>query len=539
MKKSIYYLLFATLGLFGGWLIFGGTEKTRKHAEEAQETIYTCSMHPQIRQPEFGRCPLCAMDLTPLSLDDGSAEDENSFTMSASAIALSNVEILEAKKSEPQKTLRLYGNIQANELKKHSQTAHIGGRIGNLFVNFEGERVRRGQTLASIYSPELLVAQREFLEILKRGQPDMAEAAKKRLQLLKIPESQISKLEETSEVTPYINIVADASGIVTAKRVERGEYVEAGAILFDIADLSSVWAVFDAYEADLPYLKTGDQISFTVNALPDVLFLGRVNFISPIVDAVSRTAKVRVETVNKDSRLKPGMLAGAVVQNARAGDEAIVLPRTAVLWTGERSVVYVAKKQENGALSLTLREVLLGASLGNNIKILSGISEGEFVVANGVFAVDASAQLLGKKSMMNLPQQGDGMNTATKLAAALAIVCTSALACEGHDGHNHAETSAKTASKQEAAIAKASLSVQGACGMCKTVIENAAKAVAGVQSASWDLQTKVLSLEFDSGKTSLNAVSKAIAATGYDTEKDRAPDAAYNALHGCCKYTRN
>ena len=531
MKKNIYYLLFVALGLFGGWLIFGGTEKTHKHAEEAQETVYTCSMHPQIRQPEFGKCPLCAMDLTPLALDDGSAEDENSFTMSASAIALSNVEILEAKKSEPQKTLRLYGNIQANELKKHSQTAHIGGRIGNLFVNFEGERVRKGQTLASIYSPELLVAQREFLEILKRGQPDMAEAAKKRLQLLKIPENQISKLEETSEVTPYINVVADASGIVTAKRVERGEYVEAGAVLFDIADLSSVWAVFDAYEADLPYLKTGDQISFTVNALPDVLFLGRINFISPIVDAASHTAKVRVETVNKDSRLKPGMLADAVVQNARAGDEAIVLPRTAMLWTGERSVVYVAKKQENGALSLTLREVLFGASLGNNIKILSGISEGEFVVANGVFAVDASAQLLGKKSMMNLPQQGDGMNTATKLAAALAIVCTSALACEGHDGHNHA-------AKQEAAITKVSLSVQGACGMCKTVIENAAKAVAGVKSASWDLQTKVLSLEFDSGKTSLNAVSKAIAATGYDTEKDRAPDAAYNALHGCCKYTR-
>ena len=536
--KILAYILFVVLGLLGGWFIFG----KHSHSIQPPQSVvreYTCSMHPQIRtQDAAAKCPLCGMDLIPVASENGHSHDDNSFTMSAAAVALSHVEILTAKKSEPQKMLRLYGNIQANELKKHSQTAHIAGRIEKLFVNFEGEQVKKGRILASIYSPELLVAQTEFLEAHKRKQPVIMEAAKERLRFLKISESHISELEETGKPNPYVNVFADASGIVIAKKMERGEYVEAGDVLFDLADLSSVWAVFNAYESDLPYLKVGDLIGYTVNSLPGMVFTGRVEFISPVVDSESRTAKVRMETANKNLKLKPGMLANALIHNAKISGETIILPKTAVLWTGERSVVYVAKKLENAALNFSLREVLLGTSLGDSVAVISGISEGESVVASGVFAIDASAQLAGKKSMMNSPpNQGDVMNTIAKLA--IAAICTTAFACDEQKAHQQsaaAQGKAATVQTQGASVQKAVISVQGACEMCKMKIENTAKSVEGVKIAEWDLITKVLNIEFDPGKTSTGAISKAIAAVGYDTEMDRASDDVYNALPGCCKY---
>jgi len=549
----IIYVLLVVLGLLGGWLIFGEkSHKDNSNIETAKATVYTCSMHPQIRTSDpAAKCPLCGMDLIPVAMEDeNSANDDDSFTMSAAAVALSNVEILKAKKSEPQKMLRLYGSIQANELKKHSQTVHIGGRIEKLFVNFEGEQVKKGQLLASVYSPELLVAQTEFLEAIKRGQPVITEAAKERLRFLRITDNQISSLEETGKANPYINIFADASGIVIAKKTERGEYVETGAVLFDLADLSSVWAVFNAYESDLLYLKIGDMIGYTVSSLPGMVFSGRIEFISPVVDSMSRTTKVRMETTNKNLKLKPGMLATALIHNAKISEETIILPKSAVLWTGERSVVYVAKKLENSALNFSLREVLLGHSLGDSVAIASGIYEGELVVASGTFAVDASAQLAGKKSMMNLPQQGgDNMNTIAKFTAA--VICTTAFACnDEHKAHQqpvaqekvvaaqmqNVEQAQNTAQVQSTPVQKMSLAVQGACEMCKMKIENTAKSIEGVKAAEWSLSAKVLSVEYDPKKTSRNAISKAIAAVGYDTELDKASDLVYNALPGCCKY---
>ena len=535
-------MLLVALGVLGGWIIFGEkSQKSHNHIESAKETIYTCSMHPQIRVNDpKSKCPLCGMDLIPVATEDeNSAQGDDSFTMSASAVALSNVEILKAKKSEPQKMLRLYGSIQANELKKHSQTVHIGGRIEKLFVNFEGEQVRKGQILASIYSPELLIAQTEFLEALKQKYSVIIEAAKERLRLLKVTESQILDLEGTGKANPYINVFADASGIVIAKKTERGEYVEAGTVLFDLADLSSVWAVFNAHEPDLAYLKMNDLIGYTVNSLPGTVFTGRIEFISPVVDSMSRTAKVRMETANKNLKLKPGMLATAIIHNAKISEETIILPKTAVLWTGERSIVYVAKKLENSALNFSLREVLLGHTLGDSVAIISGISEGELVVASGTFAVDASAQLAGKKSMMNLHQQGDTMNSIAKLA--VAVICSTAFACnEEQKAHQPpiAQEKAVATQTQNASVQKISLAVQGACEMCKMKIESTAKAIEGVKTAEWNLTTKILNAEFDPGKTSQSAISKAIAAVGYDTEMDRANDIVYNSLPGCCKYRK-
>jgi len=532
IKEVLFYILLVSVGLLAGRFVFGVSEK-HSHASHTAVQEYTCSMHPQIRMKDkAAKCPLCGMDLIPVASEGGAATDD-SFEMSAEAIALAKVETIEAKKSEPQKVLRLYGNIQANERNIHSQTAHISGRLEKLFVNFEGETVKKGQIIASIYSPELLSIQAEFLEALKQKQPVITEAAKERLRLLKITESQIENLEKTGKANPYINIVADASGIVTAKKTARGEYVEAGSVLFDIANLSSVWAMFNAYESDLPYLNLGDLIGYTTNALPGQVFTGHVEFISSIVDSESRTAKVRMETDNKNLKLKPGMLANALIHNAKISGEAIILPKSAVLWTGERSVVYVAKKHENGALNFNLREIKLGPALGDSVVVLSGIQEKELIAVSGVFAVDASAQLAGKNSMMNLSPnpQGDTMNKITKLAA-VALICTTAVACDEHK----TQAVAQPAKTQSAEVIQ--LGVSGACEMCKMRIEGVAKAQSGVKSAEWDIKTQSLRIEVEPSKANLDAISKAIAAAGHDTEKDRADDATYNALPGCCKYRK-
>jgi Cu(I)/Ag(I) efflux system membrane fusion protein len=295
-----------------------------------------------------------------------------------------------------------------------------------------------------------------------------------------------------------------------------------------------VWAIFNAYESDLPYLNVGDLIGYTINALPGQVFTGRVEFISPIVDSESRTAKVRMETDNKNLKLKPGMLANALIHNAKISGEAIILPKSAVLWTGERSVVYTVKKQENGALNFHLREVELGPALGDSVVVISGIHEKELVAVSGVFAVDASAQLAGKNSMMNLSPNppGDTMSKISNLAA-IALICTSAVACDEHKAHAAAQPA-----KTQNAEGIIQLGVAGSCEMCKMRIEGVAKSQSGVKSADWDIKTQTLRIEIEPSKANLNDISKAIAAAGHDTEKDKADDTTYNALPGCCKYRK-
>jgi Cu(I)/Ag(I) efflux system membrane fusion protein len=530
-KKLTIYISLFLLGLLAGLFFFKNKPQSELVSAE-QETVWTCSMHPQIRQPKFGLCPLCGMDLIPASIGNSSGDEHNDedFVMSKSAVALANIQTTVAKFGSPQKTIRLYGNIQVNEKKIHSQTAHINGRIEKLFVNFAGEIVTKGQTIATVYSPELLTAQQEFLEAAKRNNPLLLDAAKSRLSLSwKLSETQITELELSSKVNPYINIVADESGVVLVKKTERGNYITESAPLFDIVDLSSVWAVFNAFEADLPYIKQGDQINYSIQALPGQVFMGRIAFIEPIVDPLSRTAKVRLETSNPERKLKPGMVASAMLHGTPSKGEYITLPKSAVLWTGERSIVYI---QEQNAREPTfrIREITLGSSVGDSVLVISGIFAGERVVSRGVFALDASAQLAGKKSMINF-NPGDTMNKLLAIAAA-ACIATSVNACkEKEQVHEHKDAAAKEASESHA-----TMPVQGSCEMCKARIEAKANAMNGIKSAIWDLQTRQLHLQYDFQKTDLNILSKLLAEIGHDTEKHKANDDVYNALPECCKY---
>jgi membrane fusion protein, copper/silver efflux system len=408
MKQKVFLIGIPLIfGLFLGWLLFHHSGKSDTIASEVSETtkstIWTCSMHPQIRMSEPGKCPICGMDLIPLAQNNTGSIDPNAIHMSKDAVQLANVLTSIVAKQKPLKEVRLFGKVQADERLFQSQTAHVPGRIERLNINFTGESVIKGQVLAEIYSPELITAQQELLETVKTKQiqPELYEASKEKLRQWKLTDDQISKIETYGAVQNNFDVLSNTSGTVTARRVNNGDHVSVGTVLFDIADLSKVWIMFDAYESDLQFLHVGEKLSFNLQALPGTNFTGKIIFIDPVIDPVTRVAKVRVETGNQTGELKPEMFATGVVSSTLTEyTDNVVIPKSAVLWTGKRSVVYV-KQRDSEEPVFKIREVELGPMLGESYVIMSGLSEGEEIVTSGTFSVDAASQLEGKPSMMN------------------------------------------------------------------------------------------------------------------------------------------
>ena len=402
--RGLRFGLVLLAGLFLGWLFFhSGNKSTEKQQlTETKKQIWTCAMHPQIRLNHPGKCPICGMELILLQ-NAGAKIDSNAVHFSKEAMELANVSTSIVSYQKPVKEVRLYGKVQADERLLQNQVAHIGGRIEKLFVNFTGEPVHKGQLLAMIYSPDLITAQQELIEAAKskQTQPEIYQAAMEKLMQWMLTERQIAQIEKSGKVKTNFEVYSNTSGIVTARRVNTGDHVSEGSVLYDIANLSSIWVLFDAYESDLPFLKVGTTISFTLQALPGTNFSAKIQFIDPVIDPVNRVAKVRVEVSNGGGKLKPEMFATGVVKaNLNEFKDKLVIPRSAVLWTGKRSIVYV-KQPDTQEVNFKMREIDLGPMLGNSYVVLGGLNDGEEIVTDGTFSVDAAAQLAGKPSMMN------------------------------------------------------------------------------------------------------------------------------------------
>lgn len=411
--KSTIVIAAATLiiGLLAGWLLFRGTGSEGEHnheqiAVESSETEWTCSMHPQIRQSEPGDCPLCGMDLIPVEEGAQEGVDPMAISMSPTAMQLANISTTVVGTAEAIKTVRLNGRIQPDERLVVSQSSHIPGRIESLEVNFTGEFVKKGQPIAMVYSPQLATAQEELFEAarIKESHPQLFNAAREKLRNWKLSEQQISNILEEGTPSETFNILADVSGYVTGKNVNQGDYVERGQAIYEIADLSRVWVMFDVYEQDMSWVKTGDEVEFSVQSLPGQTFSGKITWMSPVINPQTRVAQARVVMANSGLRLKPGMFAtGTVKSGLQSADDGVVVPKTAVMWTGTRSLVYVKNQNENN-ISFSMREVTLGPSLGNSYLVESGLDQGEEIAVSGTFSIDAAAQLSGKPSMMMQPE---------------------------------------------------------------------------------------------------------------------------------------
>lgn len=371
----------------------------------AKTEVWTCSMHPQIRQPKAGKCPICGMDLIPVATDSGdSADAPRRLVLSPAARELAEIAVAPVERRSVAVEIRMVGKVRFDETRLAYIAPRVAGRIDRLVANFVGMSVKAGDPLADLYSPELVSAQQELLQAAKLpgGASDaLLAATRERLRLWGLTAEQIAGIERSGQVRDHVTFTSPIGGIVVEKEAREGQYVETGMRLFTVADLSQVWVLLDAYESDLAVLRNGQAVEFEAEAYPGEPFQGILAFIDPVLNPMTRTVKVRVEVANADGRLKPEMFVRALVRasaTAEGAEAPLVIPASAPLVTGKRAVVYVAVPQKEGAYEG--REVVLGPRAGDFYVVREGLQEGEQVVVNGAFKIDSSLQIQGRPSMM-------------------------------------------------------------------------------------------------------------------------------------------
>ncbi|MHC4423824.1 MAG: efflux RND transporter periplasmic adaptor subunit [Planctomycetota bacterium] len=407
-----------------------------------------CSMDPQIIRDGPGKCPICGMDLVPMTTDSAGGAGPRELVVSEEAAKLMEIATSPVQRKFVTAETRMVGKVDYDETRIKNITAWVPGRIDRLFVDFTGITVKKGDHMVEFYSPELIGTQTELLVSSTKL------LAREKLRLLGLTAEQIEQIEKTGKPVDHLTIYAPIGGVVIHKNATEGMYVDTGTPIYRVADLSHLWVKLDAYESDLPWLQYGQQVEFTTEAYPGDVFKGKITFIDPILNDKTRTIKVRVNVDNTDGRLKPDMFVRAVahaevakggrvmaadmagkwicpmhpsiVKDSAAacdicgmdlvtaeslgfvvadasGEPPLVIPVSAALVTGrklDRAVVYVQKPDAEKP-TFEGREIVLGPRAGDYYIVKSGLAEGEIVVTNGNFKIDSALQIQAKPSMMN------------------------------------------------------------------------------------------------------------------------------------------
>jgi Cu(I)/Ag(I) efflux system membrane fusion protein len=356
-------------------------------------------MHPWIKADQPGKCTICGMDL--VAADPASATAPTGVvTLTPSQTATIAVATTRISRQPLARTLRVAGRIDDDDTRHRILAARVPGRVEKLFVTFTGQRVEADSPLVTIYSTELLTAQRVYLERLKSGEGAFPAAeraaARERLLELGLTENDIGQLEHTGQPSALLTVRAPMSGTVVAKHVYEGQYVQTSAQLFEIADFSRMWFVFDAYEQDMPWLRVGQTVNITTRAFPGEVITAPIDFIDPNFNETTRTTKVRAVIPNPHAGMsgESHLLPHRVLAEGHVEVDAstvLAAPRSAVLDSGTGPVAYV----DLGNNSFAPRRLRLGRRGDNLVEILSGLQEGEEVVTNGALLIDAQAQLAG------------------------------------------------------------------------------------------------------------------------------------------------
>ncbi len=314
--------------------------------EEQHVTWWTCSMHPQIKLPKPGRCPICGMELIPLRDNQGETGSLRELTVSENAKKLMEIETVPVERKFVEARVRMVGKVDYDETRLKYITAWIPGRLDRLFVDYTGVPVKKGDHMVSLYSPELLSAQEELLQaiqavknmqnsdstLLRDSTQATLSAAREKLRLWGLTKDQVTEIEQRGSASDHMTIYAPAGGIVIHKNAQEGMYVQTGSRIYTIADLSRVWVQLDAYESDLSWLHYGQPVEFTTESYPGEVFKGTISFINPVLTESTRTIKVRVDVANPNLRLKPGMFVRAVVRAQVATAGRVMNPDLAGKW---------------------------------------------------------------------------------------------------------------------------------------------------------------------------------------------------------------
>jgi Cu(I)/Ag(I) efflux system membrane fusion protein len=380
-------------------------------AARPEKTQYTCPMHPFIVSDRPGTCPICGMTLVPkesmaASLSDNAAQSLGMVSMNPTQRLMANVATQKVARREFGLDTLAVGKITWDERKVAKVSSRIGGRVERLFVDFTGTRVVSGQPLLTIYSPDLVAAQREYLVALKgverlKDSPyedaremsrSLVEASRTRLKLWGVTDGQLEELAGTKEPKTVFTVFAHRTGVVTERLVSAGQYVMEGAPLYSIAEMDPVWVQAEVHEFEISRIPTGTSAVVTTQAYPGREFRGKVTFVDPYLNVETRTLKIRVDLPNPGGLLKPDMF----VRVAFKGRKGTVLaaPESAVLVTGERAMSWVEVEPN----TFEPRVIRVGGRANGYYEILSGLSEGETVATSGGFLIDSESQLKGGAS---------------------------------------------------------------------------------------------------------------------------------------------
>ncbi|MCB0597637.1 MAG: efflux RND transporter periplasmic adaptor subunit [Lewinellaceae bacterium] len=374
---------------------------------EGAEQVFTCAMHNQVRLRQPGICPACGMHLVETRLLPH--QNSDLVSLAKGELLLANVRTQKVgPPGETGKKLMLNGRVVPDESQVYEQLSYLPGRIEKLYVNKTGMHIQKGQAIASVYSKDLISVVEAFA--YNQSSESILRAARNNLASWKLDVSVLRHFDLKADYRQPVDIYADFSGTVLEKHVSEGAalanaHMGQPTVLYKLADLARVWVVLEAYESDLPWIREGSSVEFTTTAHPGRLFRSKVDFIGPVVDPHTRTVEVRLVVDNREGLLKPDMLVKARLaghlEPSHNENAPVAAPRTAVLWTGERSVVYV-RDPGYDVPAFRCREVVLADNpVGEHYLVLEGLKPGEEVVVSGALVLDAEAQLSGKKSMMN------------------------------------------------------------------------------------------------------------------------------------------
>ncbi|MBW2445636.1 MAG: efflux RND transporter periplasmic adaptor subunit [Deltaproteobacteria bacterium] len=400
----------------------------------ADAAYWKAPMDPTYVRDGPGKSPM-DMDLVPVCVGEGAVVGGSEVRIDPGLVQNMGVRTAPVERRDLSRNLRTVGRVVYDERRVDHVHTKVQGWIERLYVEYEGEAVRRGQPLLELYSPELVSTQEELLlaaryrdttrnsrfEDVSRGGEDLFRATRRRLELWDVPKRDIERLLETGEVRKNLTLYAPTEGVVTHMMVRKGMEVGPNSNLYTIADLSRVWVYADVYEYELPWVRTGQNAIVDLSYLPGRSFEGAVTYVYPFLDPKTRTARVRVELENPDLTLKPDMFANVTIETEPLED-VIVIPEEAVIRSGRRSLAVVAL----GEGRFSPREVMLGINSGDGwIEVIEGLAEGDRIVTSGQFLIDSESKLqeaaqkmlaaepdeeeMPEEHAMPMPDEGDPM----------------------------------------------------------------------------------------------------------------------------------
>lgn len=402
MKTFLTILITAALAATGTWFVLKKTESTSSTAATGERKVlyYQSAMHPWIKSDKPGRCTICGMELTPVYEGEKGFDDaggENIVALTQNQIQVLHVQTVEAKTRPLVRTLSVSGTIDDNQMRHRVLSAYVDGRIDKLYVNYIGAEVAEGQPLADFYSPTLLQAEREYRQL----GGELKQNTGLRLRQMGLTPAQIEALDQKPADGLTSQILAPISGTVVAQSIYEGQYVATGQQLFEIADFSTMWFMFRAYEQDMPWIKLGQSVVVTTPSLPNKSFVGKIAFIDPNFDEATRSTKVRVELpnplVNGRRELLHRLYADGMVE--LEAPAVLTVPRSAVIEAGPQAVVYI--DQGGGAYEQAVLKT--GRRGDTHIEVLSGVKEGDAVVTNGNLLIDGQAEM--NRAFMTPPEE--------------------------------------------------------------------------------------------------------------------------------------